>query len=410
MKSGTIVHCELLLFILIWLPLMGFGQLPGCSELSTPSDGATEVAVDTDLEWSAALGATAYQIRIGTTSGGNDILELQNLGNVTTLNLESNLPPLSDVYLSIFPANASGTNMTCSEFLFTTGMTEIPRCTEIINPRDGDALVSVNQNITWIRDFTATGYLMTVAEGDPNGILILDNEDVGNGTNYKPPNFKPRTRYYVTITPFNAAGPAENCEAISFTTGDPLPTPDCATILFPANGAVDVPVDVTLEWNTLTGVDGYLLSVGTTASGTDIVNMLDMQENTTYELPDQLAMGTQIYVKVASYKNGEMSESCALHSFFTISTEIPDPKEFIPNFFTPNSDGVNDEWKVSPPENISIRHIRVFDRFGLLLKQMQPFQSWDGTFNGRRLPSGSYWYAVQLDDAPQIKGFFALKR
>ncbi|MGI9552090.1 MAG: T9SS type B sorting domain-containing protein [Aurantibacter sp.] len=389
---------------------IGFGQVLACPELSIPSDGATDVSVNTDLEWNAITGATGYLLSIGTTPGGAEILDQLNVGNVISINLETNLPPESDIYVTIFPFDSSGINMTCTEFQFTTGMTNIPRCTEIINPRDGDALVPVNQNITWIRDFAATGYLMTVVESDPNGVRILDNEPVGNGTNFKPPNFKPRTRYYVTITPFNEAGPAENCEAISFTTGDPLPTPDCAVVLSPADGLVDVPVDVTLEWATVNGVDGYLLSVGTMPSGTDIVDNLDMGENTAYTLPDQLPMGTRIYVKVASYKNGEMSESCVLHSFVIVSAEIPETEEFIPRFFTPNSDGFNDEWKVNPPENISIRQILVFDRFGLLLKQMGPLQSWDGTYNGRRLPSGSYWYAVQLNDAPQIRGFFALKR
>lgn len=401
---------EIVAFLAVMLHCYGFGQVPGCTELSVPTDGDSNASVNTDFEWGVAQDATGYIIDVGTSPGGRDILDQEDLGNVTVYNSDTNLPPLVDIYVTIYPYNENGINTTCAEIHFTTGSTVLPRCTEIINPRDGDALVPVNQNITWVRDFTATGYLMTVAEGDPNGVLILDNENVGNGTNFKPPNFKPRTRYYVTITPFNEAGAAENCQTITFTTGDPLPTPDCATVISPANGAVDVPVDAVIEWETVTGVEGYLLSIGTVQSGTDIVNNLDMGENTEYELPDQLPIGTQIYVKVASYQNGEMSESCSLHSFFTVRPEIPESNEFIPKFFTPNSDGVNDEWKVSPPENITIRQIRVFDRFGLLLKQMEPFQGWDGTYNGRRLPSGSYWYAVQLSDAPQIRGFFALKR
>ena len=387
-----------------------FGQVLECPELIVPSDGATDVPVSTNFEWSSVDGATGFIVRIGTTSGGSDILEIQGSGSVTQLNPEADLPPFSDIYITIAPINDDSVNTMCEEFSFTTGMTNIPRCTEIINPRDGDELVPVNQNITWIRDFTATGYLMTVAERDPDGILILDNEPVGNGTNFKPPNFKPRTRYYVTITPFNEAGEAENCQAISFTTGDPLPTPDCADIVFPANGATDIPQDLTIEWTPVADVDGYLLSIGTTLAANDIINNLNMNENTQYELPNELPEGIQIYVKVASYKDGETSESCPSHSFFTIGPEIVEAEDFIPKFFTPNSDGINDEWKIKAPENISVSQIFLFDRYGKLLKELHSSQGWDGTINGRRLPAGSYWYAVRLIDATQIRGFFALKR
>jgi len=398
------------LVVAIFFQSSSFGQALSCPDLNVPSDGATDVPVNTNLEWNGVSGASSYTIRIGTTSGGTDIISDRNLGNVTMLNLEADLPPLSDIYISIFPSDTSGTNMSCSEFHFTTGITPVPRCTEIINPRDGDLLVPVNNNITWIRDFTATGYLMTIREGDPDGVFILDNEPVGNGTNYKPPNFKPRTPYYVMITPFNGTGPAENCETIVFTTGDPLPLPDCAEVTFPLNGASNVATDSNIRWNAVAGAEGYLLSIGTTPNGVDLVDNHDVGTDTSFNPTDDFPIGAQIYVKVVSYENGEMSESCPLFSFFTIGPENSLSQDFIPKFFTPNGDSINDEWRINPPDDISILQISVFNRFGLLLKQMRPDQAWDGTLNGQQLPSGSYWYSVQVDNARQIRGYFALKR
>jgi gliding motility-associated-like protein len=55
--------------------------------------------------------------------------------------------------------------------------------------------------------------------------------------------------------------------------------------------------------------------------------------------------------------------------------------------------------------------IRIFDRYGKLLKQIFPNSNgWDGTFNGQALPSDDYWYTVVLEDGREIKGHFALKR
>ncbi|MGB5370226.1 MAG: hypothetical protein WBN18_07330, partial [Flavobacteriaceae bacterium] len=186
-----------------FLALIVSGQVPGCTQLITPADGATNVAETIDLEWDPAMGATEYYINVGTGPGGTDILDNEYVGINTYIDLPDDLPNLQTIYVSIVPSNAGERNEDCTETSFTTRANSPPRCTDIINPFNGDALVSTTANITWIRDFSATGYLMTVYEKDPNGILIWDRVDVGNGTNAKPPDFKPRTRYYITIIPYN---------------------------------------------------------------------------------------------------------------------------------------------------------------------------------------------------------------
>ena len=85
----------------------------------------------------------------------------------------------------------------------------------------------------------------------------------------------------------------------------------------------------------------------------------------------------------------------------------------IPKFFTPNNDTYNDYWNVKGiNSNFSPNStIYIFDRYGKLLKQLNPLgQGWDGTFNGAPLPSDDYWYTVKLEDGRQAKGHFSLKR
>ncbi len=85
----------------------------------------------------------------------------------------------------------------------------------------------------------------------------------------------------------------------------------------------------------------------------------------------------------------------------------------IPQFFTPNGDGFNDTWNakgVSKDFNY-LSTIYIFDRFGKLLKQIGTTgDGWDGTFNGRLMPSDDYWYSIQFEDGRSAKGHFALKR
>lgn len=65
-----------------------------------------------------------------------------------------------------------------------------------------------------------------------------------------------------------------------------------------------------------------------------------------------------------------------------------------PKFFTPNGDGVHDQWNVYGIETLTAPVVHIFDRFGKLLRQMDPSVGWDGTYNGRQLPSSDYWFRL----------------
>jgi gliding motility-associated-like protein len=85
----------------------------------------------------------------------------------------------------------------------------------------------------------------------------------------------------------------------------------------------------------------------------------------------------------------------------------------IPKFFTPNADSYNDVWNlkgVTRVYNVNSK-ISIFDRYGKLIDQFVPVNGgWDGTYNGRPLPSDDYWYLIQLEDGRTAKGHFTLKR
>lgn len=69
-----------------------------------------------------------------------------------------------------------------------------------------------------------------------------------------------------------------------------------------------------------------------------------------------------------------------------------------PKFFTPNGDNANDTWQIEGISELVNPDIFIFDRYGKLLKQIDEGSAgWDGTFNGRRLPSTDYWFKLEYD-------------
>lgn len=82
-----------------------------------------------------------------------------------------------------------------------------------------------------------------------------------------------------------------------------------------------------------------------------------------------------------------------------------------PKFLTPNGDGINDTWNVIGASLQPDSLIYIYDRFSRLLAKINPSGAgWDGTFNGRELPSNDYWFTAKLTDGHYRKGHFSLIR
>ncbi|MGL3000735.1 T9SS type B sorting domain-containing protein [Flavobacterium sp. RSSB_23] len=85
--------------------------------------------------------------------------------------------------------------------------------------------------------------------------------------------------------------------------------------------------------------------------------------------------------------------------------ELPYPK-----FFTPNNDGFNDTWTIDFNYLEPNSSIRIFDRYGKLVKELRNNDSWDGTYLGHVLPATDYWFTVTRKNGSEFKSHFSLKR
>lgn len=77
------------------------------------------------------------------------------------------------------------------------------------------------------------------------------------------------------------------------------------------------------------------------------------------------------------------------------------------NILTPNNDGFNDTWKIKNLEFYPENQIQLFNSNGILIKEFSNYQgNWDGTINGNKLPTATYYFVIKLvRDNTTIKGF-----
>ncbi|ORL46535.1 hypothetical protein IIF7_05807 [Zunongwangia atlantica 22II14-10F7] len=87
------------------------------------------------------------------------------------------------------------------------------------------------------------------------------------------------------------------------------------------------------------------------------------------------------------------------------------PHIVVPKVITPNGDSYNDNFNLNGVEYFSGSVIAIFDRYGSLITtgSGEGFE-WDGSFKGKQLPEGEYWYRIRIADFGEIKGHFSLLR
>ena len=77
----------------------------------------------------------------------------------------------------------------------------------------------------------------------------------------------------------------------------------------------------------------------------------------------------------------------------------------IPNYFTPDGDGDQDGWGPGCTINYRDLTVDIFDRYGRKIAVLRVGQKWDGRYHGKELPTGDYWYVVNLNDKKDKRSF-----
>jgi len=88
------------------------------------------------------------------------------------------------------------------------------------------------------------------------------------------------------------------------------------------------------------------------------------------------------------------------------------PVIIVPNAFTPNADGINDLWDIKYLQIYTNCVVKVYNRYGQQVYQSTGYSKpWDGTTNGKILPFGTYYYAIDIGDGSKpLSGYVQIIR
>ncbi|MDP4209341.1 MAG: gliding motility-associated C-terminal domain-containing protein [Bacteroidota bacterium] len=164
------------------------------------------------------------------------------------------------------------------------------------------------------------------------------------------------------------------------------------------------PNAVNLEWNAYigweNGVDYYRIM---RAFGSEPVQQVNTVSGTLTEFTDDVSglsgqnkTGNVCYY-VEAYSNadiaGNIHSSRSAYACVDLSENV-----FVPNAFTPNGDGQNDEFKPSFAFIPAQYHLIIYNRYGFqVFETSDPLKGWNGrTPGGNKAPEGSYVYFISF--------------
>ncbi len=311
-----------------------------CSSLVFPVNLATNVGVNTSITWSDSPNACGYKLNVGTTSGGTQILNNFDVGDVNTYQFTTNLPSNREIFIKIIPYFANGTTQNCPIQSFTTNSTvlAVPACVTAMNYPKINTLVDVNQNFSWIPVANATGYTVTMGT-TPGGSQIAGSTNLVTNV-FNPTGDLPQgVPIYLTIIPFNADGNAVGCNVFQFSVETIPNPPTCPVSYSIANGATNVSINLGgISWPSVSSQTIYNVSIGTTPGGTQYENYFFNNISNYYSVPTPFAYGTTYYLTITV--EDQSTGNTTLCSSLVFTTE-PQPIPDCANSIMPANNSVN---------------------------------------------------------------------
>ena len=285
----------------------GGGSAPGPASNPSPTDGATNVSITSDLSWTGDVNATGHDVYFGTDSTpdetefqGNQVAAIFDTGTMSNN---------TTYYWRINEKNAVGTT-TGSVWSFTTIVAAAGQAT---NPSPADAAydVSITADLSWSAATGANNYNVyfgtdsTPDSGELKGNQAATTYDLGTLSN--------NTTYYWRIDPNNVAGITTGT-VWNFTT---IPVaPSAASNPNPADGAASVSATANLSWTGDTTAANFDVYFGTDSTP-DSGELQGNQTASTFD-PGSLNYSTTYYWRIDSNNVAGMTTG-SVWSFTTMT-------------------------------------------------------------------------------------------
>lgn len=169
-------------------------------------------------------------------------------------------------------------------------------------------------------------------------------------------------------------------------------------------GACDTINSINLSINQLP--DLQLIADTLLCSGETLI-LTALSSNAQTYLWSDGSTGTQLSITQGGNYSVSVENNCgANNAIVQIAEENCDTAQcsfLIPNAFTPNGDGTNDNWYIQCIELYPDNEVEIYNRWGQLVYSKSSYSGdWDGNYQGSPLPDAAYFYILKIKFPPPL--------
>ncbi|HEY5406262.1 MAG TPA: gliding motility-associated C-terminal domain-containing protein [Ginsengibacter sp.] len=240
-----------------------------------------------------------------------------------------------------------------------------------------------------IKPFVNAGADAEICEGSSIQLISVGSNNI---TSY---NWKPNAGISDTGIPNPIASPGETTLYVLTVANNKCEVSDSVLVIVDKLPTADAGTDKVIIKGQSTTLNGIVGGTSVTYNWTPNVNIT----GTTTLTPIVNPPASQMYaLNVVSNQGCGIATDSVLVKVYQ--------QLYIPNAFTPNSDGINDTWFIETLQAYPGAEVKVFNRYGeTVFDNHGKNISWDGKFKGVQLTSGAYVYIIDLkNNVPIIKG------
>ncbi|PKL85416.1 MAG: hypothetical protein CVV22_08390, partial [Ignavibacteriae bacterium HGW-Ignavibacteriae-1] len=289
--------------------------------MTSPINNATDIVIDSDLQWNSATGASSYDLEIASDANFNNIIKNENNLVATSYSL-TNIPAdfANQYYWRLRSKSATQTSDWSSGFNFTTEPRLLPPA--MTSPINNATDIVIDADLEWNSATGASSYDLEIAT-DANFNNIVKTANSLAASSYSLTNVPAdyANQYYWRLRSKSATQTSDWSSGFNFTT-EPRLLPPAMTS--PINNATDIVIDADLEWNSATGASSYDLEIATDANFNNLVKNENNLAATSYSLTNVPAdYANQYYWRLRSKSASQTSDWSSGFNFTTEPQLLP---------------------------------------------------------------------------------------
>ncbi len=304
-------------------PPGGTDLAPTPFTLAFPANGARDVQSPIQLRWNASTNATAYRVRVSTSSSlASPILERANLTSITFTIPDGTLTPGANYFWSVTATNATSTTAREATGAFSFSTASTPPTTGPAGPGAFALTAPANSSrghtgavtLAWSASQGATSYAVSVARDAGFTQVLASSTLTQTSFALTGSTLDPGTTYFWRVEARNTTGH----RLVGPSSFVMLGKPGAFSLLTPTDNANPAPSPVVLTWTPSVDAAAYRVEVATDAGFLNrVVNRGNLTTPTAALLPSELQPGTRYFWRVTASNAIDFTGSSPTSRSFT---------------------------------------------------------------------------------------------